>query len=46
MKRILTVILVSVLFASLASLAIVFYNDDSPNPKECKTCPYKVIVDN
>ena len=44
MKRIFTVALVTVLIASTAALAIVFYDDTNPNPSGCKACVYKAVL--
>jgi hypothetical protein len=43
MKKILAVLLVTTIFASVSALALITYNDTSPDPKECKTCVFKAV---
>lgn len=46
MKKALSILLVTVLFASVSALALVLYDDTSPAQKECKTCVFKAVGDN
>jgi hypothetical protein len=46
MKKAMAIALVSTLFISVSALAIVLYDDNSPNPRGCKTCVYKAVVGN
>jgi hypothetical protein len=45
MKKVMAVLFVTVLFASLSAWALATYSDNSPAPKECKTCVYKAVGD-
>jgi hypothetical protein len=44
MKKIMGILLVFALFASVSALALVSYDDTSPAPKSCKTCVYKAVI--
>lgn len=43
MKKLMAILLVSVLFASVSAAALVLYDDNSPAPKACKTCVFKAV---
>lgn len=44
MKKPLAILMVAAIFASFSALALVLYEDNSPDPKECKTCVYKAVI--
>lgn len=43
MKKVMAVLLVTTIFASVSALALLSYDDTSPDPKECKTCVFKAV---